>query len=187
VKHLSSAAKQKSTNWIGEEAKSSNYHHKGIAKERFLFCRFPFTVHRDWVFIRRQSKEKLQEHIDERLPEEYEKCIAGMNNVLKMTLNIANTVADPRTKLQALSLINDCYKYKMDLTTGGVIVTDAIKYVQTNIQKLMVAKKEEDSDKYEQPDNDEDSDKHTDESQSDEKPKEETGEVRKQVTTNQVF
>ena len=35
---------------------------------------------------------------------------------------------DDRTILQALSLINDCNKYKMDLTTNGVIITDAIKF-----------------------------------------------------------
>jgi hypothetical protein len=39
---------------------------------------------------------------------------------------------DDRTRLQALSLINDCYKYKMDLTTNGVVITDAIKQGETN-------------------------------------------------------
>jgi hypothetical protein len=136
------------------------------------------AVHRDLVFIRRQAKENLQKHIDERIPEEYEKCIAGMNNVLKMTSNIANTVADPRTKLQALSLMNDCYKYKMDLTTGGVIVTDAIKFVQTNKEKL-ISKKEDDKESVE-PYYNEDSD------QLEEEQQEETGE-HKGETTNQVF
>jgi hypothetical protein len=32
--------------------------------------------------------------------------------------------------LQALALINDCNK--LDLTTNGVVITDAIKFVQTN-------------------------------------------------------
>ncbi len=40
------------------------------------------------------------------------------------------TVVDDRTKLQALALANDCYKYKMDLVTNGVVITDAIKFVQ---------------------------------------------------------
>jgi hypothetical protein len=34
-----------------------------------------------------------------------------------------------KIKLQATAIINDCYKYIMDLTTNGVVVTDAIKYV----------------------------------------------------------
>jgi hypothetical protein len=72
-----------------------------------------------------------------------------MNQVLKLSWQIANnntsrqndqnhndyinaiTTGDDRTRLQALSLINDCYKYIMDLTTNGVVITDAIKFIQT--------------------------------------------------------
>jgi hypothetical protein len=53
------------------------------------------------------------------------------------------TTGDDRTRLQALSLINDCYKYIMDLTTNGVVITDAIKFVQTNKEKLTKSAKEE--------------------------------------------
>ena len=42
---------------------------------------------------------------------------------------------DDRTILQALSLINDCNKYKMDLTTNGVIITEAIKFVRKKMRK----------------------------------------------------
>jgi hypothetical protein len=54
------------------------------------------------------------------------------------------TTGDDRTSLQALALINDCNKYKMDLTTNGVVITDAIKFVQTNKEKLSMATKGED-------------------------------------------
>lgn len=57
--------------------------------------------------------------------------------MLKIGWNIANndssTAANP---LQALALINDSYKYLMDLTTNGVVVTDAIKYVQGKVYRL---------------------------------------------------
>jgi hypothetical protein len=36
---------------------------------------------------------------------------------------------DNKTTLQALALINDCYRYIMDLTKIGVVITDAIKFV----------------------------------------------------------
>ena len=52
------------------------------------------------------------------------------------------TTGDDRTRLQALSLINDCYKYIMDLTTNGVVITDAIKFIQTNKEKLMSNKED---------------------------------------------
>jgi hypothetical protein len=83
-----------------------------------------------------------------------------MNQVLKLGWQIANnntrqedqehndnsntvTTGDDRTRLQALSLINDCYKYIMDLTTNGVVITDAIKFIRTNKEKLM-SKKDDD-------------------------------------------
>jgi hypothetical protein len=49
---------------------------------------------------------------------------------------------DDKTKLQALALVNDCYKYIMDLTTNGVVITDAIKFVQINKEKLTVSKED---------------------------------------------
>jgi ribosome recycling factor len=49
---------------------------------------------------------------------------------------IAESAADPKVKLQARAIANDCYKYIMDLTTNGIVVTDAIKYVQSKMDHL---------------------------------------------------
>jgi hypothetical protein len=46
------------------------------------------------------------------------------------------TMIDDKTRIPALALANDCYKYIMDLTTNGVVITDAIKFVQINKEKL---------------------------------------------------
>ena len=90
------------------------------------------------------------------------------------------TTGDDRTRLQALSLINDCYKYIMDLTTNGVVITDAIKFVQTNKEKLTMSTKEEDNGKEsKEPDYDQDKD------QLEEKQEEETWELTN--TTNNTF
>ena len=62
----------------------------------------------------------------------------GMKQYLKQTLEIAETTLDPRTKLQARAIAKDCYKYIMDLTTNGVVITDAIKFVQTKKEKLTI-------------------------------------------------
>ena len=35
-----------------------------------------------------------------------------------------------------MGLAVDCYKYIMEMTTGGVIITDAIKYVQGQMDHL---------------------------------------------------
>ena len=56
-------------------------------------------------------------------------------------------MVDNKTVLQALALINDCNKYKMDLTTNGVVITDAIKFVQTTKERLTISTKEDDNGK----------------------------------------
>jgi hypothetical protein len=94
------------------------------------------AVNRDIQFLRQQAKENLQKHIHEVVPEEFQKCMTGMKRTLKQTLEIAQSSSDPKIKLEAMRIANDCYKYIMDLTTNGAIVTDAIKYV-TQTQKQM--------------------------------------------------
>jgi hypothetical protein len=66
----------------------------------------------------------------------------------------------------------------MDLTTNGVVITDAIKYVQANKEKLTTMSNKEDNDQEsEEPDYNKDGDQL----------EEETGELSKEKTTNQVF
>jgi IS30 family transposase len=135
------------------------------------------TINRDLSIVRQQAKENLQKHIQEKLPEEYQRCLTGFNQVLKTCWSIINKpYADDKTKLQATAIINDSYKYIMDLTTNGVVVTDAIKYVQANKEKLTTMSNKEDNDQEsEEPDYNKDGDQL----------EEETGELSK--TTNQVF
>ena len=92
--------------------------------------------------------------------------VAIYNQIVTMTYN--------KTLLQALALINDCNKYKMDLTTNGVVITDAIKFVQTNKEQLtaMSSKEDNGSKESKEPDYDDDKD------QLEEKQEEETGENR---------
>ena len=41
------------------------------------------TVNRDLSILKRQAKEKIKRYIDERLPEEYEKCLVGLNAITR--------------------------------------------------------------------------------------------------------
>jgi hypothetical protein len=82
-------------------------------------------------------------------------------------------------KTASIIAYNDCYKYIMDLTTNGVVITDAIKFVQTNKEKLSMSTKEDDKESKE-PDYDEDNDK------LEEKQEEESGETQLR-TANRVF
>ena len=92
------------------------------------------------------------------------------------------TMSDNKTALQALALINNCYEYIMDLTTNGVVITDTIKFVQINKEKLtaMSSKEDNGSKESKEPDYDDYKD------QLEEEQEEEAGEIDKE-TTNQVF
>jgi predicted transcriptional regulator len=129
------------------------------------------TVNRDIGYLRGQARQNLQKHIQDKLPEEYQNCMVGINQVLKICWEIVNksrnmnkengnsqtvTMTDNKIVLQALALINDCNKYIMDLTTNGVVITDAIQFVQVNKEKLMSKKEDNGSKENMEPDYNED-------------------------------
>ena len=91
--------------------------------------------------LRHEAQENLQKHIHETIPEEYQKAMTGINQVLKMCWSIVNKTEDEKTKLQALALINDCTKQKVDLSTNGVVVTDAIKWVTQKTEQVNTLQK----------------------------------------------
>ena len=69
---------------------------------------------------------------DERLPEEYEKCLVGLTAITKEAWNASQTTEDKREKIQALSLAKECYSMKLDLLTNATVVDDAIRFISSN-------------------------------------------------------
>jgi IS30 family transposase len=115
------------------ELSSEGYSQREIAQKLQIS---KSVVNRDILFLRKQARQNLQYHIHDKVPEEYQNCMTGMKRNLKQTLEIAESASDPRVKLQARAIAVDCYKYIMEMTTGGVIITDAIKYVQGQMDHL---------------------------------------------------
>ena len=64
----------------------------------------------------------MEFYLQEKLLEEYQLCMTGLNHVLKKSWEIANS--NSSSVDDKLSLVSDCYKYKMDLATNGVVITD---------------------------------------------------------------
>ena len=60
------------------------------------------TVNKDISYLRNQAKTNIKKYIDERLPEEYEKCLVGLTAITKEA-NTATNSDDKREKIQALS------------------------------------------------------------------------------------
>ena len=56
------------------------------------------TVNRDISYLRNQAKTNIKRYIDERLPEEYEKCLVGLNAITKEAWNTAQQTEDKRKR-----------------------------------------------------------------------------------------
>jgi transposase len=52
------------------------------------------TVNRDISDLRNQAKTNIKRYIDERLPEEYEKCLVGLDAITREVWNTANQTED---------------------------------------------------------------------------------------------
>src|SRR5918912_333441 len=79
------------------------------------------TANRDILYLRNQAKSNIKRYIDERLPEEYEKCLVGLTAILREAWNTAQNTEDKREKIQALSLAKECYSMKLNLLTNATV------------------------------------------------------------------
>jgi hypothetical protein len=88
------------------------------------------TVYRDLSIIKQQARKNLQLHIEKALPDEYHRCLTGLNQVLKTCWFIAHKPGiDDKTKLEAMKIADDCYNHIMNLVTNGSVITDAMKRI----------------------------------------------------------
>src|SRR6187200_3470839 len=137
------------------------------------------TVNRDISYLRNQAKANIKKYIDERLPEEYEKCLVGLTAITKEAW-MAQQTEDKREKMHALSLAKDCYSMKLDLLTNATVVDDAIRFVSSNKFKDSLTSSDNheiEREKSKEPDHNEDED------QLEKEQEEQTGEI---ITANQV-
>src|SRR5436190_12383177 len=109
-----------------QELSSQGYNQSEISK--ILQISQP-TINRDLSYLRQQAKENIKRYIDERLPEEYEKCLIGLTAILREAWTTAQSTEDKREKIHALSLAKESYSMKLDLLTNATVVEDAIRFV----------------------------------------------------------
>jgi transposase len=139
---MTSQMKQQQIDWRRAkllELSSQGYTEREIAEE--LQPISSVTVHRDLTHLRQQAQKSLQKHIHEVVPEEYQKGMTGLRQNLKRVLEIAETATDPKVKLEARRIANDCYRYIMDLITNVGVVGEALKYVNQKQEQIDTLKK----------------------------------------------
>ena len=136
MRHLTSVLRQQQIDWRRSqvvELASMGYSMREIAQ---ILQIDKSAVNRDIHFIRQQAQENIKNHIQEKMPQEYHMVEVSINHVLKKAWHIANTTADERIKLQALSLVKECNTHKLEMITNGTVVSDALKYVNGKAEKL---------------------------------------------------
>jgi hypothetical protein len=130
-------------------------------------------------YVRQQAKQNIKRYIDERLPEEYEKCLVGLTAITREAWNTSQSTEDKREKIQALSLAKECYSMKLDLLTNATVVDDAIRFVSSGKSKEKARSLGDSNEEQEEELNESDYDEDKDQ------PEEETREIA--ITTNEVF
>jgi hypothetical protein len=95
------------------------------------------TVSRDLTYLNKQAHENLKNHINHKIPEQYQRCCNGLSQVLKMAWNIVILDSvNQANKLQALSLISDCYRYQMDLSTNAGVISKAMDFMNEKHKQI---------------------------------------------------
>ncbi|HET7284965.1 MAG TPA: hypothetical protein VFI70_09795 [Nitrososphaeraceae archaeon] len=143
-----STKKQQQIDWRKSqvfELSSKGYSQSDIARvlqiDKSVICR-------DLAFLRQQSKQNIRKYIDERLPEEYEKCLVGLTAILREAWNISQQPdIDKREKVQALSLARDCYTLKLDLLTNATVIDDAVRFMARHQNQNQTKEKDKDESK----------------------------------------
>jgi IS30 family transposase len=171
MEHLSSAMEQQNrVQWRRgkiQELCSKGYSQREISQTLQVGLA---TVNRDISYLRNQAKANIKKYIDERLPEEYEKSLIGINSILKEAWNTAQDTEDKREKIQALSLAKECYSMKLALLTNATAVDDAIRFVSQKSKENLKSSGEDEEEEADGPDYEE--------------PKETSHTA---ITTNEVF
>jgi hypothetical protein len=97
------------------------------------------AVSRDMIFLKEEAKDTIKNHIQDKLPYEFTKCISGLEEIIKeawIVATHAEKIGNNKDKLQSLALIKDTYNTKMDLLTNASLLQDSIKFVEQTKEKL---------------------------------------------------
>jgi transposase len=95
-------------------------------------------VNSDLQYIKAQAREHIRSYINEKLPEEYNRCLSGLNSILKQSWDISANTADTSDKIRALQLAKEVYNSRLDLLTNVTVIEDVIKFVNKNKSSMNV-------------------------------------------------
>ena len=85
------------------------------------------TVSRDMFYLRSQAKQAIHKYIDERVPIEFSKTLAGLEGIIKNMSDIIAAKKDNKEVMAATALKMQAYDMKMELVSSASLVQEAIE------------------------------------------------------------
>jgi hypothetical protein len=96
------------------------------------------TVTNDMTYLKQQAQQRLHVHIQEVIPLEFQRGMNVLRQILKSSLEIGESTADPRIRLEANRIASDTVKHIQEMMTGGAICSEAFRLVsEKGMQKNM--------------------------------------------------
>lgn len=100
------------------------------------------TISVDLQWARETAKSRMQTHIEERIPLQFEECTIGLRLLLRKTHELMNKSTRPQDQLHAMALAADIYSKLMDLSTNGSILQRTLQWLE-NKKKIELTPEEQ--------------------------------------------
>lgn len=84
----------------------------------------------DIMWIKEKAKEDLRSHFQDRLPYEFARSTAGINDVLRRATELRDRMTDPKLQLQTMSLMAQLYGQIMNMASDGGVIQAAFEKVE---------------------------------------------------------
>jgi DNA-binding transcriptional regulator LsrR (DeoR family) len=106
------------------------------------------TISLDLQYLREAAKANIQNHIEERIPAQYEECHAGLKLILRKTYEIVDDKSKrTEEQLAAMNLAVNIYGRLMDLSTNGAILEKTVKWLEDRKKILPTTEEQKQIDK----------------------------------------
>src|ERR671932_450615 len=90
------------------------------------------TVNRDISYSRNQAKSNIKKYVDERLPEEYEKCLVGLNAITKEAWNTAHFMRNEVCQQKLVKFVlNGLFRFPMYDTSKFAVLSYSCPIIVT--------------------------------------------------------
>jgi predicted transcriptional regulator len=105
----------------------------------------PATISLDLQYLRETARTKFNDHIETRIPMQFEECQTGLKLILRKTYEIVEDKSKrTEEQLAAMNLAVNIYGKLMDLSTNGAILEKTTKWInelkQRSQERLQPAK-----------------------------------------------